>query len=80
MTNGLVNKNNYCYYYLHTNGTLISKPVFTVETYTTPEEYFDSDFVVKYWKIDLDNKTQIELMLKEVKKLVSILKGGKQDV
>ena len=37
------------YYYLHTNGRLIHKPLTVVET---DPEYFDSSFVQKIWKID----------------------------
>ena len=37
------------YYYEHTNGEIIRKPAFVVETNTTPEEYFDSPFVKRWW-------------------------------
>lgn len=37
-------------YYLHTNGDLIWKPA-GVFYNTTPSEYFDSPFVVKWWAI-----------------------------
>lgn len=38
------------YFYEHINGNIIFKTDFVVETNITPEEYFDSDFVVRYWK------------------------------
>lgn len=41
------------YYYLHTNGSLICKPASTVEN---DPQYFDSNFVVKYWPCDLSNR------------------------
>ncbi len=37
-------------YYLHTNGDLIFKPA-AVFVNTTPAEYMDSTFVVKWWEI-----------------------------
>lgn len=36
--------------YLHSNGELIWKPP-TVFINTTPDEYFEGDFVIKYWMI-----------------------------
>lgn len=38
------------YFYEHTNGKIFFKPDIVVEHGTTPEEYFESDFVVRYWK------------------------------
>lgn len=45
MTNG--------YYYLHTNGELIYKPAVVVES---DPQYFDSDFVKRFWPIDTTNR------------------------
>ena len=39
------------YYYLHTNGKIISKRAIVAEMGTTPAEYFDSPFVKKYWLV-----------------------------
>lgn len=39
------------YYYLHVNGDLICKCASVVD-YDTPEVYFDSDFVKKWWCLD----------------------------
>ena len=41
------------YYYLHTNGDLIPKPPLAVES---DSSYFDSPFVKKFWKIDLEDR------------------------
>lgn len=38
------------YFYEHVNGEIISKPAFICEVGTTPEEYFDSPFVKRWWK------------------------------
>ncbi len=39
------------YYYLHTNGQLIPKRKVVVDSIGA-KEYFESDFVVKWWYID----------------------------
>lgn len=39
------------YAYLHTNGELIRKTSVVCEVGTTPEEYFDSPFVKKWWRV-----------------------------
>lgn len=44
------------YYYLHINGLLIRKPQIVVDSDPT---YFDSPYVQKVWKIDLDDKVSI---------------------
>ena len=41
------------YYYLHTNGNLIYKSSFVVES---DPEYFSSPFVKKYWKIKFSDR------------------------
>ena len=41
------------YYYLHTNGDLIGKNPVVVES---DSSYFDSPFVKKVWKIDLEDR------------------------
>lgn len=50
------------YYYLHTNGDLIHKPVSVVDG---DPNYFDSDFVRKVWKVGLKNRASAYLMLLE---------------
>lgn len=45
----------YSYVYLHENGSLIFKRDIVVDS-IGPEEYFDSPFVLEYWKIDLNNR------------------------
>jgi len=66
---------DYCYYYLHTNGNLIYKTVWTCEYNTTPEEYFASDFVVKYWKVNTKEIKDMLKMYKEVQQLRNKLEG-----
>lgn len=44
------------YYYLHTNGDLISRNPFVVES---DPDYFDSPFVRKVWEIDLENRLDV---------------------
>jgi hypothetical protein len=46
-------KYNYQYKYEHTNGKIITKPAIVVESGTTPEEYFDSPFVKRWWKEEI---------------------------
>ena len=43
------------YYYLHTNGDLIGKNPVAVD-YNGANDYFESDFVRKYWLIDTTNR------------------------
>ncbi len=54
------------YYYLHVNGQLIGKNPIVVES---DPEYFNSKFVVKYWKIDMEKPEQMNDMMKEVRNL-----------
>ena len=56
-----------CYYYLHTNGSLIKKSAAVCELFTTPQETFDSPFVVKWWRIE--NHEQYKAMEKEIENL-----------
>ena len=42
------------YYYLHTNGDLIGKNPYVVDS---DVGYFDSDFVKKVWKIDTEDRS-----------------------
>jgi len=37
------------YYYEHTNGTIIEKPDYVVDTWGPPEEYFNSSKCVRWW-------------------------------
>ncbi len=37
------------YYYEHTNGTVIEKPDYVVDTWGPPEEYFNSPLCVRWW-------------------------------
>jgi len=46
--------NRYWYYYLHTNGDIIGKSPYVVES---DPDYFRSDFVRTYWKINLDDRS-----------------------
>lgn len=52
------------YLYLHANGSLIMKSTFVVEYNSTPQSYFDSPSVIKWWHITLEKD------LKEVEKYV----------
>lgn len=48
------------YYYLHTNGELIEKNAYVVESMGV-QDYFNSPFVVKYWIATTDKDVkQIE--------------------
>ncbi len=49
------------YVYLHTNGSLITKP----RSISDPHEYFDSDFIVDWW--GLGNRGDVINMLSEIK-------------
>ena len=44
---------NIHYYYLHTNGSLIHKPGFVVDS---DPSYFHSDFVKAYWRCDVTDR------------------------
>lgn len=44
------------YKYLHTNGTIITKPAMVVDYGGGPYEYFDSPFVQKWWYEEVDEK------------------------
>lgn len=46
-------------YYLHINGNLIYKP------HANIDDLLDSDFVVKFWELDTDNRGTAWLMLIE---------------
>lgn len=49
------------YYYEHTNGEIISKPDIVVDCIGA-KNYFESDFVVKWWhEEDGETKTTSEL-------------------
>lgn len=52
------------YYYLHSNSQIIWKPKIVVEM---DPEYFNSDMVVKYWKVE--NEKDYNKMIKEAKEL-----------
>lgn len=39
------------YYYEHENGTVHWKPYIVVDMGGGPEEYFDSPFVKRWWKV-----------------------------
>ena len=57
-----------CYYYLHTGGNLIHKNPAVVDA-DTPEIYFESDFVVKWWCLDLHDRIATLEFLIEAKNL-----------
>jgi len=40
------------YFYEHANGSIIMKVGWAVTTNTTPEEYFEGPFVLRYWRGD----------------------------
>ena len=44
------------YVYQHTNGKYIKKPDCIATPYCSAREYFDSDFVVKYWHFDTEEE------------------------
>lgn len=46
----------YYLYYLHTNGDVIGKPVSVL---ISDPYYFDSPFVVKVWKLNMDSRVDI---------------------
>lgn len=50
------------YYYLHTNGDLIHKPASAVDS---DPNYFDSDFVRRFWKVDLRDRGTAYLVVLE---------------
>lgn len=49
---------NYCYYYLHTNGDLIHK-----SKHCDFSDFEESTFVKKWWIIDLDGRMDVYNML-----------------
>lgn len=49
---------NYCYYYLHTNGDLIHK-----SKHYDVSDFEESSFVKKWWVIDLDDRVDVYNML-----------------
>lgn len=49
---------NYCYYYLHTNGDLIHK-----SKHADVSDFEESTFVKKWWLIDLENRLDTYNML-----------------
>ena len=50
------------YYYLHTNGDLIHKSAFVVDS---DPQYFDSDFVKKVWTINTEDRGTLWILLTE---------------
>ncbi len=48
----------YCYYYLHTNGDLIHKG-----QHCDPSDFEESDFVKKWWLVDLEKRHDAYNML-----------------
>lgn len=50
------------YYYLHTNGDLIGKNPFVVDS---DPSYFDSDFVKRTWKIETEDRCSCWTLLLE---------------
>jgi len=77
----------YWYYYLHENGDIIGKNPVVVDS---DSEYFNSPFVKKVWKIDLDNRSNawmlvlealaLDARLDRVKELVEKWKLTKEDM
>lgn len=53
-----------CYYYLHTNGSVIYKPPIVV-----CEEFFDSPFVKKVWCVK--NRDDFNMMINELYSLTT---------
>lgn len=58
-TTGNSDSENYCYYYLHTNGDLIHKPKIVQPV----ADFEESPFVRVYWKVDMDDRMDAYLML-----------------
>ena len=54
LTTGQNHSDSYCYFYLHTSGALILKP-----KYCNTLDFEESDFVVKYWLIDLNDRLDL---------------------
>lgn len=52
-------KDNRPYYYLHTNGETIRKPAPVVDAAGGPHVYFDSPFVVRWWRLDLPKLSEV---------------------
>lgn len=59
------------YFYLHTNGELIEKNAFVVESEGV-QSYFNSPFVVKYWIVTTEEDEKS--MLKNVEEIKLIKK------
>lgn len=57
---------NKTYYYLHTNGQLIEKNAYVVDS-LGPDEYFEGGFVVKWWVVN--TKEEFERVEEEADKL-----------
>lgn len=62
----------YAYYYQHSNGKLIHKPAFTVDSLGA-SNYFEGDFVVKWWRLDMTDRSQAWKML-----IDAMLSGAKE--
>ena len=58
------------YFYLHTNGQLIEKNAFVVES-EGAQSYFNSPFVVKYWVAS--NEEDIEAIKKNAEEIKLII-------
>ena len=63
------------YYYLHQNGLLIGKNPVVVET---DPQYFDSPFVIKYWKLDLKDRSNAWILLLEALALGAKVEQAKE--
>jgi len=50
------------YYYLHSNGDLIYKNPVVVES---DPLYFESDFIIRHWKMDFSNRQDAWIMILE---------------
>ena len=57
------------YYYLHVNGDLIVKNGIVVDD-MGPDQYFEGDFVVKWWGVDPSSRESLIEMLVGVKGLL----------
>ena len=54
------------YFYLHSNGSVIGKNPVVVDS---DKEYFNSDFVKKTWKVDLDDDESCRKALSEANEI-----------
>lgn len=52
--NNIQASDNWCYYYLHENGDLIHKSY-----YANPSDFEDSDFVKKWWKVNMSKRIDV---------------------